>query len=300
VPGLLLAGLGALIVFVDFKAAGESEARKAWPTTGGMLGEIGIRYTSGVKTRSSYSVIARFTLRVGGKEYAGRAISGGGSSRSLAKVASVVSLYAPEAASLTSDDFGWLRPERLWPVVLREVPVRYDRNDPSRCEAVLGPPLRDSDQTPAWLPRLVALILIGLGSFTVILSRYVSEEPAQRPAPPGPPLRSAVYSEERRAGLLGAIGRLKEEVGRVRAESGLGDDQNHFAEAVDELAAAARDGTLVPAEQDAYGYGRWADEVFQDDRLCAAASAVGACLRDMAQIRVLAGPVRPGARVERA
>jgi len=292
VPGILLAGLGALIVWVDQKVASDDEARKTWSETAGLLSEIGIRFTPGVKVRSSYFVTARFTFRAGGREYEGRAIAGGNSTRSLTKAASLVALYVPEAARLTRDDFALLRPERVWPVA-RDVPVRFDARDPSRCEAVLGPALRDPGETPAWLPRLIAVVLLGVGGLTLFLSRHLDEPAPGRERPPGgPPISSAVYSEGQRLRLSEAIHRLQAEVDRLRAGPGLGDVQTHFAEAVDELTRTARDGTLVPADHAAYGYGRWANEIFGDESVCVAASAVGDCFDDMATVRALAGPVR--------
>jgi hypothetical protein len=241
--------------------------------------------------RSSYFVAARFTFRAGGREYEGRAISGGNSTRSFSKAISLVALYAPGAAGLTVDDFGMLRPERAWPVVAREVAVRFDPRDPSRSEAVLGPTLRDPGETPAWLPRLVAVVLLGVGGLTLFLARHLDSPALPRRPPAGPPLSSAVFSEGQRLRLWEAIRRLQAEVDRVRAGPGLGDVQKHFAEAVDELSRTVRDGTLVPADHAAYGYGRWANEIFGDEDVCVAASAVGDCFRDMATVRALAGPV---------
>jgi hypothetical protein len=161
VLGLVCAGIGAGVMWLDRAAARASEDRSGWVNGEARVYEVGIRW-SAVKTGAHYEMTARYVLNVGGRDYEGNEIARGYSSKSANEVRSLIVPFAAEAAEYSLQDLGMLNPQRTWSVAYRTVPARYDPRDPARSHIVLTNPLVN-DSVGAWLSRGFAWLLLLAG-----------------------------------------------------------------------------------------------------------------------------------------
>lgn len=166
--GLLCAGFGGALAWLDYAAARSVEARSGWVQGQASLYEAGIRRSS-ANGGLNYEMTTRYVLRVDGRDYEGSEIAGGYRSSSVADVKSLVVPYAPEAAEYALQDLGALNPQRSWHVVYRPVRVRYDPRDPSQSQMVLDNPIviRTAGR---WISLGIALFLLLVAAVLWVLA----------------------------------------------------------------------------------------------------------------------------------
>jgi hypothetical protein len=105
----------------------------------------------------------------------------------------------------------------------------------------------------------------------------------QKYQPPAGPALSR-YPEADRRRLLLSIERLQAEISRLSL-SGWTTNLRLYARQIEEMAAAARDGSFVLLHYANQGLGRGADEVFGDEKLVDAAYTLQACINEMVKQR---------------
>jgi len=281
VLGLPCLGFGMALAWLAYASAREARERSLWVNGSASLIEVGIRYLP-VRRGSNYYVTARYLLQVNGRTYEGSEIAGG-SSPSGVDVRTLIVPYAPEAATFKFEELGYLTPQHTWIVVGQSAPARYDPNDPARSQIVLRNPIGTKTGSSCGLIGMTVVLLL-TGSALLVFAwpagRGRAWGKSEVKPPAGPELKE--YPEAERKRLLQCIEILQDHIKR-QSGSGATPEMSSYAEQIEEMAAEAREGKLVPVQHANSGLGRGASEIFNVGHLVSAAQNLQACLDELAK-----------------
>ena len=173
--GLLCAGIGGWVMWLDHTAARSGEDRSGWVSGEARVYEVGIRW-SAEKTAAHYEMTTRYLLNVDGRDYEGSEIARGYSRKSAAEVRSLIVPFAAEASEFSLQDLGPLNPQRTWNVAYRPVQARYDPRDPAHSEILLA------DGAPGgWLSSGIGVALLLAGAALWLFAWAVASRRKTRP-----------------------------------------------------------------------------------------------------------------------
>jgi hypothetical protein len=161
--------IGATLAWLDYAATQATEERAGWVSGEAQLLEVGILW-SAARSGANYTLIARYVLRVDGRDYEGSEIANDHSSASPQEVRSQIARFAPEALEFNLQDLGELNPQRTWHVMYRPVPARYDPRDPAQSQMLLENSTL-IDIVPRWFLRGIIVCILLAGVVLLVFAR---------------------------------------------------------------------------------------------------------------------------------